>query len=276
MPMADLPRGLTVSPMDVRFWISSRLDCTPQMWTNDAPHEAWSKLYVVTRGQARYAVARPGEPPQWIDLLPGRIYLVPGGRRQLNACRAAFHLAWCHFTVQDDALAARIAALDTVHDLGPCDADSAAVVAAAATPGEVNRLRATALVFSLLARLPDPLADPHADLRRRLAPAVSTLEYRFAERLDIPQLARRCGLGLSRFNQLFRRLLGTSAHDYQISLRLAEAKRLLRTSDLPVQDIAVRCGYPNAFAFTRLFTAKAGLSPSRYRAGSKGRVPPAG
>lgn len=250
--------------MDIRFWAGATTRCLVSRWNNDAAHEPWSKLYLPLDGAPRYAVARPGEEPRWLDLLPGRLYLIPGGRRQINRCRSDFTLVWCHFTVQDEAAQARLAALDGIvalpADLLPRCAERIPVCWC----GETQRHAASALVHEVLARLPDPPADAQAAMRRRLAGAVFQLEYHFDRNPPIRELARNAGLAPSRFQQLFRDAYGTSVHDYRLSLRIAEAKRLL-ASGMSVQETASRIGYPNAFNFTRMFTRRCGQSPSAWR-----------
>ena len=102
--MARTPLDLSFPPMDIRFWYGATTDCTVAHWNNDVAFEPWSKLYIPMDGQPRYAVARSGEKPVWTPLRPGQIYLIPGGRRQVNACRSGFRLVWVHFTVQDDGI----------------------------------------------------------------------------------------------------------------------------------------------------------------------------
>jgi AraC-like DNA-binding protein len=264
--MAWTPNGLSYPPMDIRFWAGARTLCTVAHWNNDVAFEPWSKLYLALDGQARYAVARPSETPRWIDLEPGVLYLVPGGRRQLNACRSEYTLLWCHFLLQDAALAARVAALDSPRGFpGSSSRIDHALLTDCCTGSDALRLRASALVLSLLAQLPDPPTDAHAEDRRRLAPALERLTYGFARPQSVAELARLAGLRQSRFQEVFRRVHGTSVREYQISLRLAEARRLLRTTLLPVQVVAAQCGYANPFNFTRLFSQRLGCSPSHWR-----------
>jgi AraC-like DNA-binding protein len=253
--------------MDCRFWTSASTACTVAHWNNDVAHEPWSKLYLLRSGAARYAVARPGEAPAWTALRPGRIYLIPGGRRQINACTAGFSLAWCHFTTQDEDLGRRLSALDRLLDL-PVEAVGATVeIVAGASQSASGGLRAAALVLQLLATLPDPpVPDALENQRRRLAPALTELEYRFAQPLPVGRLAALAGLKPSRFQQVFRQVHGTSVHGYQLELRFAEAQRLLLDGTLGVQAIAQRCGYASAFTFSRLFAARFGVPPSRFRA----------
>jgi AraC-like DNA-binding protein len=250
--------------MDVRFWLAATTACTVRRWNSDTRHEPWSKLYMLGDGTASYAVAAAGGRPVAIRLRPGRIYLIPGGRRHINACNAGFTLHWCHFTVHDDGLARRIAAMDRILDLPAADCGATPVLVAGACRDTSAGLRAAALVLRLLGELPSPADDPLAAVRRRIAPALAEIEYRFAHPLSISQLAALCDLRPSRFHQLFREVMGMPAHAYQVQLRLAEAQRLLRAGGLSVHEVAERCGYASQFTFSRIFTNHCGLPPSRF------------
>jgi AraC family transcriptional regulator len=47
------------------------------------------------------------------------------------------------------------------------------------------------------------------------------------------------------------------------------ARRLLETTDLPIAHIADRCGFESLSHFTRTFKNAFGISPARYRKGTK-------
>ncbi|HEX4914314.1 MAG TPA: helix-turn-helix domain-containing protein, partial [Vicinamibacterales bacterium] len=53
--------------------------------------------------------------------------------------------------------------------------------------------------------------------------------------------------------------------DYVLNLRIEEAKRLLETSDRPVDDISATVGYEDASFFRRVFKRRTGLVPLHYR-----------
>ena len=59
--------------------------------------------------------------------------------------------------------------------------------------------------------------------------------------------------------------LNSSVKNYLNQIRLAEVKRLLRESDLPISDIAYKCGYNNISHFNRVFKTDSGISPKQYR-----------
>ncbi|MFM8321547.1 MAG: response regulator [Chloroflexota bacterium] len=63
----------------------------------------------------------------------------------------------------------------------------------------------------------------------------------------------------------FREMLGVSYVKYLTQLRIDEARRLLRTTDLSIAAIAEKVGYPNLTNFYRHFQNLEGKTPSAYR-----------
>lgn len=53
-----------------------------------------------------------------------------------------------------------------------------------------------------------------------------------------------------------------------LDCRMAEARRLLAETSIPVGEIARRVGYRDTAQFSRSFKHRTGLNPSRYRARS--------
>jgi AraC family transcriptional regulator len=86
-----------------------------------------------------------------------------------------------------------------------------------------------------------------------------------AEDFNLDRLAARAGLSKFYFNRLFKKALGVSPSRYHITLRMDEAKRLLRETKRSVVDVALDVGYANPSHFAQLFRRQAGLSPSDYR-----------
>lgn len=112
--------------------------------------------------------------------------------------------------------------------------------------------------------------------RRRVSPSGSpvvsraraAIELRYAEPLMIGDLAASAFLSTGRFTELFRAEVGCSPREYLGRIRIQAAKRLLRTTNLPISDVAGRTGFPDPAYFTRFFRRQVGLPPSEFR-GSK-------
>jgi len=96
------------------------------------------------------------------------------------------------------------------------------------------------------------------------------LQSHLAERASVADLAAMARLSPSHFATLFRRQVGLPVLAYQTQLRMARARELLDTTDLPVARIAAAVGYPDAFYFSRQFRSVHGTTALRYRAQSKG------
>lgn len=87
----------------------------------------------------------------------------------------------------------------------------------------------------------------------------------FQRPLRVADLARQAGLGRSRFHQVFKEVVGCGPTEYLNRLRIAEARRLLATSDQPLLDIALGVGFPSLSNFYAQFRRRVGRSPLSYR-----------
>jgi AraC-like DNA-binding protein len=106
---------------------------------------------------------------------------------------------------------------------------------------------------------------------RHLLRARDLADRRYAEPLDVPELARAARLSPAHFSREFARAFGETPHRYLLTRRLERAAALLRTTDRSVADICMTVGLRSVGSFTTSFGRMYGLSPTAYRA----RYPPA-
>lgn len=81
----------------------------------------------------------------------------------------------------------------------------------------------------------------------------------------VAAMARLSGLAERSFKRRFKQATGMAPLEYVHTLRLEESKQMLETSDLPVEEVAVKTGYEDASFFGRLFRRRVGLTPAQYR-----------
>jgi len=81
----------------------------------------------------------------------------------------------------------------------------------------------------------------------------------------VASMATRAGLTSRTFARRFRASTGYEPMDYVQSLRIEEAKQLLETVELGVEDVGHAVGYEDPTSFRRLFKRKTGLTPAAYR-----------
>lgn len=113
---------------------------------------------------------------------------------------------------------------------------------------------------------------------RPLPPADGGLEATRAwalERLDRPltvrELARHAAFSERSFLRRFSAETGTSPLRWLHAQRVAEARRLLEATDLPIEDVAGRCGLGSATNLRRHFARATQTTPSAYRRAFRGR-----
>ena len=63
----------------------------------------------------------------------------------------------------------------------------------------------------------------------------------------------------------FGKTIGMTFKEYLLLLRIAEAKRLLVSTDLPVARLAEQVGYCNVNNFIKIFRDRVGTTPLQYR-----------
>lgn len=83
--------------------------------------------------------------------------------------------------------------------------------------------------------------------------------------LTYHDICREFLMGKSRLYQLFEEQVGQSPMDYFSSLKMNEAKRLLREGALSVSQISDRLAFSSIHNFSRAFKKRIGLSPTAYR-----------
>lgn len=135
--------------------------------------------------------------------------------------------------------------------------------------GVADRLDLLALLAfeeCLLQHGPLPGDDPAGAKLRRIA---SYFQLNFQHGIDLDELLKANGLSRRGFFRAWKRAYRLSPAAYLQELRLAEAKRLLEETTLPVWTISQRLGYRNSNYFTLFFRRRTGATPLAWRGNLK-------
>jgi transcriptional regulator GlxA family with amidase domain len=141
------------------------------------------------------------------------------------------------------------------------------VIARHASPGEALRIAKVYLLkWHAEGELPyTPLVRPmpHGDsvVRR----CEDWLGAHFREIDAIKKVTDFAGIAERTLKRRFKAATGSSLIEYLQNLRVEEAKRLLETGSLPVDEISAEAGYSDPSFFRRLFKRRTGMTPSAYR-----------
>ncbi len=83
--------------------------------------------------------------------------------------------------------------------------------------------------------------------------------------LSLDSVADALAVSSGYLSRLFKSKTGQNFSEYLQMIRMDNAQRLLKTTALPVNDIAIASGYNNATYFRMLFKSKLGMTPRQYR-----------
>jgi AraC-like DNA-binding protein len=142
---------------------------------------------------------------------------------------------------------------------------------------ELDELMAEELVVALLrAALTDGNGhryEARGSTDRLIRRTKAFLEAEFANPIRLADVGRAVGASPAYLTHVFRRVEGTSLHQYLTQLRLARALvELPRTEDLT--SLALETGFSSHSHFTRSFRRAFGVTPSAFRQMSRKHLPP--
>lgn len=98
-----------------------------------------------------------------------------------------------------------------------------------------------------------------------VARAQQYMEVHFQEKITVENLAKLGNLSVSGFNRTFKREIGETPMEYLIALRIEQAKKLLRRKEVPITEIALRCGFNSSAHFSASFRKYYQVTPTQYR-----------
>jgi transcriptional regulator GlxA family with amidase domain len=100
---------------------------------------------------------------------------------------------------------------------------------------------------------------------RQAKRALAHIEANLASKMDIGDLANVAALSRSHFSRAFKRSLGFSPMKYVVVRRVERAKELISSTEEPLAEIALACGFADQAHLNRRFSNIVGISPGRWR-----------
>jgi AraC family transcriptional regulator len=100
---------------------------------------------------------------------------------------------------------------------------------------------------------------------RRIRRSVELMHTQVDQDLSLKELAAASYLSPFHFARLFKKLTGSTPHNYLAGIRATRAQVLLADTELSVSEIAVRVGYLSASHFTKAFRVATGTTPREFR-----------
>lgn len=263
----NIPEDAVMSRVSVHVYCAYRGRYGKE-WARGAIRNHYDRLYFVEAGEAVV-----GTPEGKIQLRPGCCYLIPSDQVHDHACSSTITLHWCHFQAMLEGLS------DLFQEMA---------VPTEARPRDPRRYRATfeALEATMACRQPRchlqraalllQLIQPHLELagrapaelaetRRRFQPVLRHLDEHLDQEVRIEELAALVGLNREYFSRAFARYFHMPPKKYLLRKRIRMAQKLLCHTELRIQEVGARCGFPDPYHFSKTFRHIAGLPPTGYR-----------
>ena len=151
----------------------------------------------------------------------------------------------------------------------PLDGEASSVLAEIVSHfrdrGFRDRFQETELLHQLLVALyRDQVAATQTD--DPIAYGRHYLRDHFRSPINLKAVAERCGVSREHFIRAFGKRYGEPPGELLRRLRLEQAQRMLRSTQMLVQDVAVACGFADANTFCRAYRQRYGATPGAARA----------
>lgn len=103
------------------------------------------------------------------------------------------------------------------------------------------------------------------DFSMPIRKAVTYIHVDLSADLSLKSLAGLLNVNASYLSSLFKKETGMTLTEYVSNRRIDQARKLLRSTELPIQTIALRCGISDIYYFNRMFKRITGVTPKAYR-----------
>lgn len=100
---------------------------------------------------------------------------------------------------------------------------------------------------------------------RRLKEMLQYLHTHYDQPVSLEEVAGAVHIGKRECLRCFQRTIGVTPIQYLLKYRVRKASALLAETDLPVTEVALRCGFESPSYFSLVFRRLTGRTPKEYR-----------
>lgn len=205
-----------------------------------------------------------------IAIRAGSVFLYHAGEtHELTAGDGGWEFRWFTLDGENFANVAKLFRLPRERTAGACPTalfDELDACLRDPTAAGERRASVAAYEILLLASLGGAEADAPAERPETARAAKAWLDEHFTDaRLNVSILADKLRVHRTSLHRAFAKSYGVAPVQYLARLRLRLALELLTSTRLPIAEVAVRCGLPDAAYFSKLIARNTGYGPRAYR-----------
>lgn len=100
---------------------------------------------------------------------------------------------------------------------------------------------------------------------RHVTEIIKYMSEHMEENLTLEELSEKFQLSKSYISAAFTKYTQHSPIDFLIKMKMGEACKLLKNSDIYVYEVAQRVGFADQYYFSRVFKKEVGISPKEYK-----------
>lgn len=87
----------------------------------------------------------------------------------------------------------------------------------------------------------------------------------YSTEITLDELSKQFSVSKSHLSRQFKATTGFGINEYITIVRIRNAERLILTTDLPITDIATKCGFNDSNYFSSVFKKLKGIPPLKFR-----------
>lgn len=109
--------------------------------------------------------------------------------------------------------------------------------------------------------------DESTSQNRHVTMVIRFMYQNLAKGLTLEDISEEVQLSKSYLNSIFKQQTGHSPVEFFIHLKMQEACKLLKSTDMYIYEVSSRLGYDDQYYFSRIFKKVVGMSPKEYKNG---------
>lgn len=121
------------------------------------------------------------------------------------------------------------------------------------------------LLYALIEEFPKPFEYKDKELHTYIQDALNFINSNYMHSITVQEIADYVNLSRSYLYKMFIKNLGISPQRYLINLRMYKATLLLKSTRLPIGEVASSVGYSDSLLFSKTFSKHFSMSPLNYR-----------